>query len=130
MKKLILSLVLVAALFSCSKDSVEPTNEENTIIGRWHLVGFEETVMYVFTENLRYTIYSTDGTFGDLDTAIPNPNSWSFDDDRLVIDLNFGNFLNVTPEFKCDGNVVDFLAEDGTTNSTLFRESYDISNCN
>ena len=84
--------------------------------------------MYEFTSDLRYTIYSSDGTFGGLETAIQNPNSWVFEDDNLVIDLNFGNFLIAKPNFICNGNVVQLISETGTT--TLFREGYDINNCN
>ena len=49
---------------------------QNEIEGRWHLVGYEDLVMYEFvdTEPLadagwRYTLYSIDGDFGDLDDA-------------------------------------------------------------
>uniref|UniRef100_UPI004048463B hypothetical protein n=2 Tax=Flavobacterium TaxID=237 RepID=UPI004048463B len=101
---------------------------ENTIIGRWHLVGFEQTVMYEFTATEKHTIYSTNGTFGDITTAIPNPNPWVYEGENLVIDLFFGNSSVSVPNFKCNGNVVDLVSESGTT--TLFREGYNINNCN
>lgn len=126
MKKIFLLCIFAISLISCSNDDNEP-NFESAIIGRWHLVGFEETVLYEFTNNLRYTIYSSDGNFGKLDDAIPNPNTWSFEDGNLIIDFNFGNFLIATPNFKCDGNVVDLVSENGT--STLFKEGYDYNNC-
>ncbi|ARV10625.1 hypothetical protein BTO05_13635 [Winogradskyella sp. PC-19] len=102
---------------------------ENTIIGRWNPIGFETTVLYEFTQSLRHTIYSTDGTFGALDTAIPNPNTWVFEGDELVIDLNFGNFLRTELNFKCDGNVVEFVDAEGTVGIILFREGYDYASC-
>lgn len=131
MKKLILVFALIATVMSCSKDddAATPTAEENTLIGRWHLIGFEDTVMYQFTETKRHTIYSTDGNFGGLETAIPEANDWSMENETLRIDLNFGNELIATPRFKCNGNVVDFIAEDGTIGTTLFREFYDITQC-
>ncbi|MDG1529629.1 MAG: hypothetical protein P8I51_01535 [Polaribacter sp.] len=55
MRKILLFLVLTSSFFSCSTNE-DSLPEENTVIGRWHLVGFEQTVMYEFTENLRYTI--------------------------------------------------------------------------
>lgn len=136
MKKLFLLLVLAISLTNCESATEEITTpeseataENNTIVGRWHLVGFEQTVMYQFTDNLRHTIYSTDGTFGDITTAIPNPHDWYYENDNLVVDLNFGNFLFVSPSFKCEGNVVELLEEDGSLNSTLFREGFDYSGC-
>lgn len=128
MKKLVLILCLTIAFISCEKDN--NNTENNSIEGRWHLVGFEDTVMYEFTSSLRHIIYSTDGTFGLLETAIPNPNTWYYEDNKLVIDLNFGNFSTSTLEYRCNGNVVDFISEDGSLHSTLFREGFDISSCN
>ena len=129
MKNIFLLLICAVCIMGCtSNDDEAPIENEDTILGRWHLVGFEQTVLYEFTSDLRYTIYSTDGNFGTLDEAIPNPNTWTFENDDLVIDLNFGNFFVAAPNFKCNGNVVDLVAEGGTT--TLFREGYDINGCN
>ncbi|TCK66638.1 hypothetical protein DFQ05_1909 [Winogradskyella wandonensis] len=127
-KVIILITILSFSSCSTSDDNVLEQEVENTIIGRWHIVGFEQTTMYVFTENLRYTIYSTDGNFGGIETAIPNPNEWVFEGDELVIDLNFGNFSRTIPNFRCEGNVVDLVDANGGT-TTLFRENYDINSC-
>lgn len=128
MKKAFLVLMIAATIISCKKNDDNVSISGTSIEGRWHLVGFEQTVMYEFTSELRYTINATDGNFGGVATANPNPNSWSYQGETLVIDLNFGNFLIATPIFRCNGNVVDLVAEQGT--STLFREGYAISNCN
>jgi len=128
MKKIFLLLSII--LMSCSNDdnNQEPVVQEpaavNTIIGRWHLVGFEQTVMYEFTATHRHTIYSTNGTFGDITTAIPNPNPWIYEGENLVINLFFGNYSVSVPNFKCNGNVVVLGA------STLFREGYNFNDCN
>jgi hypothetical protein len=134
MKKLFLALIVLTTIMSCSSDDdATMTTENNTIIGRWNISGFDNT-MYVFTETetekKRYTIYSTDGDFGDLDTAIPNPNDWYYENEILVIDLNFGNFSRTTPTFRCNGNVVDLINDDGEINTTLSREGFDIETCN
>jgi hypothetical protein len=121
MKRILLLLSII--LMSCTDDNNQEPAIENTIIGRWHLVGFEETVMYEFTETHRYTIYSSNGNFGDITTAIPNPNPWEYDGENLVIDLFFGNSSISIPNFRCNGNVVDLGF------GTLFREGYNITNC-
>lgn len=131
MKKLLL-VFAIFTLFSCDDDetAVIPTEETNTIIGRWHLVGFDNT-MYDFQTNLRYTIYSDNGTFGATETdAIPNPNPWSMENDKLVIDLFFGNVVSYSLNYKCSGNVVELIDEEGEINSILFREGYDYATCN
>ncbi|MGC6430889.1 MAG: hypothetical protein ACON5F_07595 [Jejuia sp.] len=129
MKKILSFLFIVIVLFSCSTNDDNNNANQNSILGRWHLVGFEETVMYQFTDdNLRHTLYSTDGTFGGLETAIPNPNSWSIENNKLVVDLNFGNSSTESLSFRCNGNVVDLISDNGT--SRLFREGYNILNCN
>lgn len=128
MKKTILFLSIITTLLSCSNTD-DSNNDQDSILGRWHLVGFEETVMYQFTDdNLRHTIYATNGNFGGLETAIPNPNSWSIENNKLVIDLNFGNSSTESLSFKCNDNVVDLISDNGT--SRLFREGYAIANCN
>jgi hypothetical protein len=135
MKKIFLLLSII--LVSCSNDkndqqsankNDQQTATKNTIIGRWHLVGFEQTVMYEFTATERHTIYGVNGTFGDITSAIPNPNPWKYEGANLAINLFFGNSSVSTPTFKCNGNVVNLVSANGTT--TLFREGYNINNCN
>ena len=127
LKSFVILMMVSLCMTSCSKnDEIELPNE-NSIIGRWHLVGFEQTVLYQFTDNLRHTIYSTNGNFGSLDTAIPNPNPWLYQGENIVIDLHFGNSLVAKPVFKCGGNVVELVTNDGTI--TLFKEGYNLANC-
>ena len=106
---------------------------ENNIEGRWHLVGYEENVMYQFEDNYRYSIYSTDGTFGDIEDAGGSPNPYAVQEDIITIDLFFGTIVNYQMNFMCDGQVVEFKNIDyGTIHSTHFREGYDYqeSPCN
>ena len=111
---------------------------DQTIQGRWHLVGFENAVMYQFVDTepfaeagLRYTIYANmDGEFDDLDGdytgGVPNP--YIVEDDIITIDFHFGNIIDYHLNFRCDGEVVDLLYDDYVA-FTLFREFYDYSQC-
>ena len=134
MRKLFLVLVFAASLIGCEKDE-NPSTIDATIIGRWHAVGFEEVVLYEFTADKRYTIYSSDGTFPTLEEFMAeNPelrgHDWSYDGEVVVVDLNFGNFSRRIPTFRCDNYAIDWIGEDGTTGDTYFREGYDMSECN
>ena len=62
MKKFILLTLFLTSLFA-----------QYEIEGRWHLVGYEDNVMYQFEDNYRYSIYSLDGIFGDLEDAGGSP---------------------------------------------------------
>jgi len=137
MKK-VLFILLTVTLFNCSSDdaNIEPPTDqaEATILGRWVLQGFEDNIRYEFTETKRFTIYGIDGVFPTLEEFNQeNPqltgNDWSYEGSNIVVDLNFGNFLNVTPEFICDNYTVKLVNEEGETNSTLYREDYDVTTC-
>ena len=116
---------------------------QNEIEGRWHLVGYEDNVMYQFVDTepyadagLRYTIYSTDGYFDDLDGDYTGgtPNPYSIVDDVITINMFFGTILNYKMNFTCDGQVLEFrsIENESMLHSTLFREGYeyhDNQNC-
>ena len=95
---------------------------------RWHLVGYEDNVMYQFEDNFRYSIYSIDGFFGDIEDAGGTPNPYIIVDDIITIDLFFGNVVNYEMNYICDGEVVEFITE-GIMHSTLFREGYNYNDC-
>ena len=42
----------------------------------------------------RYTLYSIDGNFGDLDDAGGSPNPYSIVDDIITINMFFGTIVN------------------------------------
>ena len=108
---------------------------QNEIEGRWHLVGYEDNVMYQFVDTepfaddagLRYTLYSTDGNFGDLDEAGGSPNPYIIEGDIITIDLFFGIIVSYQMVFSCDGQVVEFrsIENENILHSTLFREGYE-----
>jgi hypothetical protein len=137
MKKGLL-ILLAIALFNCStNDDDSSTPEETieaTIQGRWVLMGFEDTIRYEFTQDTRFTIYGTDGTFPTLEEFNQeNPDldghDWYYEGDKVTVDLNFGNLSTLTPQFVCGNHVLKWLNDEGETHSTYFREGYDVSSC-
>ena len=118
MKIFISILFLVVQLFS-----------QYDIEGRWHLVGYEDNVMYQFENNYRYSIYSIDGTFGGLEDAGGSPNPYTIVDDVITLDLFFGNIVSYQMNYLCDGQIVEFVYNpEGFVHSILFREGYDYIN--
>ena len=133
-----LFILLALTILNCSSDdsNIEaPTEQaEATILGRWVLVGFEDAIRYEFTETKRFTLYSSDGVFPTLEEFNEeNPgltgNDWYYEGEKITVDLNFGNFSTLTPQFTCDNYVVKFINDEGETHSVYFREDYDISAC-
>ena len=119
MRNITFIIFLLASLFS-----------QNQIEGRWHLVGYEDLIMYQFEDNYRYSIYSMDGNFGGLEDAGNSPNPYTVEEDIITIDLFFGNIVNYQMNYRCDGQAVEFI-DQGIIHSTLFREgcSYIDNNC-
>lgn len=138
MKKTFLLLLTVTTLFNCSTDDVseQPENiPEATILGRWVLEGFEETIRYEFTEDKRFAIYGEDGIFPTLEEFNQeNPQltglDWYYEESIIVVDLNFGNYSRLTPEFICDNYVVQWYDEAGEPAGRYFREGFDLTTCN
>ena len=131
-KKLLMLFTALFLVVGCSEDS--PTNssdsENYTMIGRWVQVGFEENVLYQFTDTDRHTFYASEpGVFGSIeDGSIRHPVVYH-NDGSFTIDLHFGNFATFTPEFSCEGRVVDFLLSDGEKHSTYSKENFNTENC-
>ena len=114
---------------------------QNEIEGRWHLVGYEDAIMYQFVDTerladagLRYSIYvDENGEFDDLDGGNigGTPHPYSVEGGIITIDTHFGNILTYQINFRCDGQVVEFIDIDyNTINSTLFKEGFDYFNSN
>lgn len=137
MKKSIFILLLAVTMFNCSTDDYntppEEDTQEATLLGRWNLVGFEGSVLYEFTADKRYTMYSVDGEFETVQDLIDSDrpgNDWWYEGDKVTIDLNFGNTSTLTPEFVCNNYVINWINDEGEIHSTLFREGFDYSTCN
>ena len=110
--------------------------ESNGIEGRWHPVNFVDNTLYEFVDTelfadagLRYTIYSSDGTFGGIEDAIPNPNPYMVDGDIIMINTFFENIATYEIDFRCNGQVVDFYYYEDDNweglHSTYFRQGFD-----
>ena len=139
MKKLV--LVLLAPLLMATQcnidDDLIPVVEiaEETLIGRWNLVGFEGLVLYEFTEDKRYTFYASPSEgieFGTLEALIAAGSTgldYWYEGELVTIDLNFGNTSTLTPVFKCNNFVVEWVNDDSELHSIIFREGYDFAEC-
>ncbi len=137
MRNALITLILLSTFLSCDKDEVDPTTPtEATILGRWVPVGFEDNIRYEFTDNKRFELYSSnDGTFPTLEEfQTQNPNltgkDWFYSGDTIVVDLNFGNYSRLLPNFKCDNYVIEWINEAGEENGIFYREDHDITSCN
>jgi len=135
MKKTLFIFLLAITAFSCSKSDNSNDKEETqeaTLIGRWNVVGFEGSVLYEFTADKRFTMYTVNGAFETVEDLIAsgrNGNDYWYEGEKVTIDLNFGNYSTLTPQFRCYNYVIDWLNDDGEIHSTIFREGFDINTC-
>jgi hypothetical protein len=122
---LALCLLMVLAFSSCEKKKALDCK----VTERWVVM---PSTMYEFTsDSLKYTIYSTNGVFGSIADAIPNPHTWYLDGDTLVEDLGFGNVAKRHVEFACDCNVMRWTSEFQGVSYTqyLWKEGHDTATC-
>ena len=113
MKKILAVVIVLAAMFTgCKK-----TTPNYTMEGKWTYPGNSLNTMYIYENGLLYTYYCTTGncdslynTFQAGDTnAIPGTNNYTFINDTLRVDLNFGNRLVTPITFECDGGKANFI---------------------
>ena len=122
---LVLGLLMVLAISSCEKKKTLDCK----VTGRWVVM---PSTLYEFTaDSLKYTIYSTNGAFGSIADAIPNPHTWYLDGDTLVEDLNFGNISKKYVKFTCDCNVMTWTSEfqGALYTQYLWKEGHDTATC-
>ena len=131
-KKYLSLFMVIFLVVGCMKDT--PTNssdsENYTMNGRWVQVGFEESVLYEFTDTERHTFYASEpGVFGSIeDGSIIHPVVYH-NDGSFTIDLHFGNSVTYIPEFSCEGRVVDFWLSNGEKHSTNLKENFNTGDC-
>ena len=113
MRNILLILLSVTVLISCEKDSEDPA-PYYSIEGKWiwspHLDRADANTMYEFVDGIRYTYYcitcpGDDAYWNSLDRsdALPDTDPYTFENDTLRIDLDFGNELVALVTFECDG---------------------------
>ena len=130
MKKLILLLLFIPFVFACDKEGVNDPLIYS-IEGKWLIEGMipEGNTMYLYQDGLRYTYYCVEGDCNSLYNSyeandgnhIPNPLNYTYENDILTVDLNFGNKLVTPIVFKCDGGEAYFE----TPGYSLFRLNSD-----
>ena len=118
MKNLILLTLSILTLFSCEKDSENLPAPYYSIEGKWLIEGTvpEGNTMYLYEDGLRYTYYCVEGDCNALYNSyeandgnhIPNPLNYTYENDILTVDLNFGNELVTPIIFECDGGEAIF----------------------
>ena len=113
MKKLILLLLFIPLVFSCDKEGVNDPLIYS-IEGKWVWSPSENradaNTMYEFVDGVRYTYYcitcpADDAYWNSLDTtdALPDTDAYTFEDNVLTVDLDFGNELVALVTFECGG---------------------------
>ena len=113
MKKLILLLLFIPLVFSCDKEGVNDPLIYS-IEGKWVWSPSENradaNTMYEFVDGVRYTYYcitcpADDAYWNSLDTTdtLPDTDAYTFEDNVLTVDLDFGNELVALVTFECGG---------------------------
>ena len=133
MKKLLLPLFFAFLVMGCENDSESLPVPDYSIEGKLLIEGMipEGNTMYLYKDGLRYTYYCVEGDCNSLYNSyeandgnhIPNPHNYTYENDILTVDLNFGNELVTPITFECDGGEAYFE----TSGYSLFRLN---SDCN
>ena len=131
MKNLFLLTLSIFTLFSCEKDSENLPAPYYSIEGKWLIEGMipDGNTMYLYEDGVRYTYYCVEGDCNSLYNSyeandvnhIPNPLNYTYENDILTVDLNFGNELVTPIIFECDGGEAIFE----TPGYSLFRLNSD-----
>jgi hypothetical protein len=131
MKNLFLLTLSIFTLFSCEKDSENLPAPYYSIEGKWLIEGMipEGNTMYLYEDGVRYTYYCVEGDCNSLYNSyeandvnhIPIPLNYTYENDILSVDLNFGNELVTPIIFECDGGEAIFE----TPGYSLFRLNSD-----
>ena len=135
MKYLLALLLAGTTLMGCQKEeSEELFNDGLTVVydldGTWVLEDYPNTA-YIFQDDLRYTVYCLNDCNWEEVTiadAIPGPESYTWSQDTLNIDLGGGNAFVHAMTFVCEGEVVQYEYEPGTP-LRWYRPGFDIANC-
>ena len=127
MKNFFLIAFVSMMLTSCNNDSGDNILPAYAMEGKWvfpaDIPGIGEqgisNTMYLFEDGIRYTYYCTSELSDDCKSLyesfeaadgnhIPGTNNYTFENNILNVDLNFGNELVRPITFECDGGKAYF----------------------
>lgn len=127
MKKLIFFLTLIyqTTLIAQITPSIE---------GKWVVEDYPNT-MYILENGNRYTYYCPGGNCDSLyqtfvagdGNHLPEVQNYTFQNDTLTIDLNFGSYFTNLVIFECDSNIIDFVNPNQL--SRWVRLGVDVNDC-
>ena len=125
-------LLISIFFFSCEKSENLPAIY-NSIEGKWLAQGTVPVgnTMYLYENGVRYTYYCVEGDCNSLYNSytandgnhLPGTHNYTFENDILRVDLNFGNELVTQIIFECDSGKANFI----TSGYSLIRLN---SGCN
>ena len=131
MKKIVLFSFVAILLMGCDENSENLPAPNYSIEGKWTFEDNSLNTMYLYEDGVRYTYYCVAEDCTALYNSyeandgnhIPNPLNYTYENDILTVDLNFGNELVTPITFECDGGEAYFE----TPGYSLFRLN---SECN
>ena len=116
-------LIISIFFFSCEK-SENLLTTYNSIEGKWLAQGTvpEGNTMYLYENGVRYTYYCVEGDCNSLYNSykandgnhLPSVLNYTFENDILKVDLNFGSELVTPVTFECDGGKMFFTFNEQT----------------
>ena len=116
-------LIISIFFFSCEKSENLPTTY-NSIEGKWLAQGTVPVgnTMYLYENGVRYTYYCVEGDCNSLYNSykandgnhLPSILNYTFENDILKVDLNFGSELVTPVTFECDGGKMFFTFNEQT----------------
>ena len=115
MKNLIYLLISVT-LIGCSNDEDPTQRVPYDMEGKWIFENNSLNTMYLYEAGIRYTYYCTgddcESQYESFEAAdgnhIPGTNNYTFENEVLTVDLNFGNELVTPITFECYGGKAYF----------------------
>ncbi len=114
-------LIISIFFFSCEKSDVG--SFISSIEGKWVAEGGvpEGNTMYIYEDGLRYTYYCVedcDSLYNSYEAGdgnhLPSVLNYTFENDILTVDLNFGSELVTPVTFECDGGKMYFTFNEQT----------------
>ena len=113
MRNLYIIVLAIFTLVSCDDDTNLPA-PYYSIEGKWIWSPSQDrtdaNTMYEFVDGIRYTYYcitcpADDAYWNSLDItdALPDTDPYTFENDILTVDLDFGNELVALITFECEG---------------------------